>query len=80
MANKVFYLATHATDDPTKATLPLVGAIGAHSAGIESAIGLIGEGAALIRDALANNIHGVGFPAFAELLQQVIKAKIPIYV
>ena len=80
MGNKVFFIATHATDDPTKATLPLVGAVGAHSAEIGSAIGLIGEGAALIRDAVANSVRGVGFPPFAELLQQVIKAKIPIYV
>ncbi|MEX2430981.1 MAG: hypothetical protein WD645_03575 [Dehalococcoidia bacterium] len=80
MANKVFYLATHATDDPTKATLPLVGAVGAHAADIECSIGLLGEGAALIRDSVANSVNGVGFAPFSELLAQVIEAKVPIYV
>ena len=80
MPNKVFYITTHATDDPTKATLALIGAVGATAAGLECTVGFIGEGAALIRDAVANSVQGVGFPSFRELMGQVVAAKVPIYV
>ena len=77
---KVLFFATPATDDTTKATLALIGAVGAKTGGIECAVSLVGEGAALIRDTIANNIHGVGFPPFKELMAKVVEAKVPIYV
>ena len=46
MAN-VLFVATHATDDPTKATLPLVSAIGAKTGGIGCTLAFVGEGATL---------------------------------
>ena len=40
---KIFVVATHATDDPTKATLAFITAVGAIGAGKEVTIGLVGE-------------------------------------
>ncbi len=77
---KLLLVATHATDDPTKATLPLVTAVGAKTGGIECTLAFVGEGATLIRDVVANSVHGVGFSPFKELMSQVISAKVPIYV
>ena len=77
---KVFYIATHATDDPTKATLPVIGAVGSKAADIECTLGFIGEGAYLIKDSVADHVQGVGFPPFKELLAQVVAQNVPIYV
>jgi len=77
---KLLFIGTYATDDPTKAALPLVGAVGAKNAGIECTVALIGEGASLMRDVIANAVYPVGFPPYKELLGQVTEAKIPIYV
>lgn len=80
MADKLFYVGTAGTNDPTKAVLPFVLALGAKTAGIDVRIGLIGEAAYLMKDEIAKTVHGVGFPPFSELLQQTIEQEIPIYV
>ena len=80
MADKLFYVATCATNDPTKASLPFVVALGARTAGIEVQIGLVGEAAYLMKDDIAKTVHGVGFSPFTELLEQTIAAGIPIHV
>jgi len=78
--NKLFYVGTHATDDPTKAVLPFVVAIGAKTAGIDVEIALLGEAVYLMKSDIAKTVHGVGFPPLTELLQQTIEAQIPIHV
>jgi uncharacterized protein involved in oxidation of intracellular sulfur len=80
LADKLFYVATCATNDPTKATLPFVVAVGAKAADIDVQIGLVGEGVYLIKDEIARTVHGVGFPPLPELLEQTIAAGIPIHV
>lgn len=77
---KILAVATHATDDPTKSTLPFITAIGALGGGKEVTIGLVGEAVYLAKEAIAKTIHGVGFPPLPELIDKVLKAKVPIFV
>jgi len=77
---KILAVATHATDDPTKSTLAFVTAAGALGAGKEVAIALLGEGAYLLKESIANSVHGVGFPPLPELIEKVVKANVPVYV
>ena len=77
---KILAIATHATDDPTKSTLAFVTAVGALGAGKEVAIALVGEGAYLLKEVVANAVHGVGFPPLSELIEKVVKGNVPVYV
>ncbi len=77
---KIFVVATHATDDPTKSTLAFITAVGAIGAGKEVTIGLVGEAAYLAKAAVAKSVHGVGFQPLPELIEKVVQAKIPVYV
>ena len=77
---KILAVATHATDDPTKSTLAFITAIGGLGAGKEVTIGLVGEGVYLAKEAIAKTVHGVGFPPLPELIDKVVKGKVPIFV
>jgi predicted peroxiredoxin len=76
----LMYVGTHATDDPTKATLPFVVATGAATAEIDCCIALLGEAAALVKPGMIDAVQGVGFPPLAELVQKVQEFGIPVYV
>jgi len=77
---KVLAVTTHATDDPTKCTLAFITAIGAMGAGKEVAVALLGEAVYVAKAAVAKTIHGVGFPPLPELIDKVVKGKVPVYV
>jgi len=77
---KILAVATHATDDPTKSTLTFITAVGALGAGKEVTIGLVGEAVYLVKEAIAKTIHGVGFPPLPELIDKVVKGKVPVFV
>ena len=77
---KILPVATHAPDDQAKATLAFVTAVGALGAEKEVAIALVGEAAYLLKEAVANAVHGVGFPPLSELIEKVVKANVPVYV
>ena len=72
--------STYGTDDPTRATMPFLAALGALEAGHQAQILLQGEATYLMKDYLAEQIHGVGWPPLTELLAKVIDQNIPIYV
>lgn len=76
----LMYVATHATDDPTLATLPFLVATGAGSAEIDCCIALVGEGASLAKPGMVDAVHGVGFPPLSELVRKVRDFEIPVYV
>ena len=76
----VLYTSTYGTDDPTRATLPFLGVLGAAEAGHQGQILLQGEATFLMKEYLAAQIHGVGWPPLTELLAKVIDQNIPIYV
>lgn len=77
---KILSIGTHASDDPTKSSLTFITAVGALKAGKEVAIALVGEGAYLCKEEVANSITGVGFPPFSKVLEKVVEGNVPIYV
>ena len=77
---RILSVATHGTDDPTKATLAFITAVGAIGGDKECAIVLVGEAVTMVKEAVAKAIHGVGFPPLPELIAKVTQAKIPVHV
>lgn len=78
--SKILAVATHGTDDPTKATMPFITAIGAIGAEKPLAIALLGEAALLAKQEVAASVKGVGFPPLSELVPQIREAKIEVFV
>ncbi len=77
---RLLMIGTHATDDPTKATMPFVVASGAIDRGHEPGIALRGEAAYIMKGTVADAIHGVGFPKLTDLMQKMVDHQVPIYV
>jgi predicted peroxiredoxin len=77
---RILSVASHATDDPTKASLTFITAIGAVGADKECTIVLVGEAVTMVKEAIVKGIHGVGFPPLTELVAKVVQAKIPVFV
>ncbi len=77
---KILAVASHSSDDPTKATLAFITAIGAMGAEKECTIALVGEAVTMVKEAVAKGIHGVGFPPLTDLIPKVVQARIPVFV
>jgi len=77
MASELF-IGLHGSEDPTKATLPFLMAGAALDAGHKTAMILVGDAVVLMNSAVADNVHGVGFPPLKEFMAKVIAAKVPI--
>jgi len=77
---KILTVATHATDDPTKASLAFVTAAGALAGNIEVGIALLGEATYLAKPAIANSVQGVGFGPLKDVIAALVEAKVPMYV
>jgi predicted peroxiredoxin len=77
---RILSVASHATDDPTKASLAFITAVGAVGAEKECTIVLVGEAVTMVKEAIAKGIHGVGFPPLTELIAKVVQAKIRVFV
>ncbi|MBM3924384.1 MAG: hypothetical protein FJ320_00115 [SAR202 cluster bacterium] len=78
--SKLLYIATHGTDDPTRATFPFLMAKGAIEAGHETGIILMGEAAPLIKDKMSSQIQGIGVPPLKELMEFLVKRNVRISV
>jgi predicted peroxiredoxin len=79
MASELF-IGIHGSEDPTKASFPFVMAGGALDAGHETGIILVGDAVVLMKDAVIENVHGVGLSALKDLMARVVAAKVPIYI
>lgn len=77
---KILYTTSFGSDDPTRATIPFVAALGAIEAGHEAEVALLGEATYLMKDHVADQIDGVGWPPLRGLLPQIIKHGIPVHV
>ncbi len=77
---KLFFQGTCGSENPTKAVLPLLGAIGAVEAGHQGMLAFIGDAVVVMKTAVANSVVPVGWPPFKDLLAKVVEYKIPIYV
>jgi uncharacterized protein involved in oxidation of intracellular sulfur len=76
----ILYLSTYGSDDPTRATLSFVAALGAVEAGHKPQILFTGEAVYLMKSYIAEHVHGVGWPPLKELFQKAIDYGIPFYV
>lgn len=78
---KFLYWVTTGTSDPTKASIPVHLAVnGSAEVGHEVEIILAGDAAEIILDDNATTMEGVGLPPMRELIEKVVKHKIPVYV
>jgi hypothetical protein len=78
--SKFLYVGRHATDDPTLATFPFVLALAAAEEGHQVEVALLGEAAYLIKDEIADQVQGVGFPALRELMPKALQQGVQIHV
>ena len=77
---RILAVGTHATDDPTRASLPFITAAGAVAAGKPVAIALVGEAAYLARPAVAKSVQGVGFPPLPDVIAGLRESGVTVYV
>ena len=78
--SRILAIATHATDDPTRASLAFITAAGALGAGEDVGIALLGDAAYLARPVVAASVQGVGFSPLTDLIRTVVDGKVPVYV
>lgn len=76
----ILYVATRGSDDPTMATFPFEIAVGAAQEGHEVSIALLGEAVVTMKDEVAEELHGFGTPPLREILPEVVRHGIPVYV
>ena len=76
----MLYIGTAGADDPARASLPFVAAIGTMKSGHQAQIALAGAAVALLKDGIAAHVHGDDRPPLSELLQTVCALSVPIYV
>ena len=77
---KILYTSSHGSDDPTRASIAFVGAIGAIDAGHEAELVLLGEATYLMKDSVSDQIDGVGWPPLRELWPKIIEHGVQVYV
>ena len=77
---KILYTTSYGSDDPTRATIPFIAAIGAIDAGHEPRLALLGEATYLMKDHISDQIDGVGWPPLKEAWPKIIEHGVPVYV
>jgi predicted peroxiredoxin len=77
---KLMFIGLHGSADPTTAAFPFIMANGAVEARHEPIIALANEAVVLMNNTVAENMQGVGWPPFTEILAKTIENKIPIYI
>lgn len=77
---KILITSTYGSDDPTRATLPFLSAQAFLDKGHEVGIALMGEGTYLMKDSIADQIDGVGWPPLKEILPKLITDGLSFYI
>ena len=80
MPKKLAFVATHGSENPTRAVFPFLQAKNAADIGVEAEISLMGDAVVLIRDVVTQSVLPVGWPPLKEIFDAVVAHKIPIYV
>jgi uncharacterized protein len=65
---KVLYIATHAGEDPERASLPFVLGVAALAMDVEAIVALQGTGVFLAKKGIMENIFAAGLPPLKELV------------
>lgn len=76
----ILYVGTLGSDDPTRATMPFLAAVGALDAGHQPQIALLGEATYLVKDHIAEQVAGVGLAPLRDLLPRLVSQGVPIHV
>ena len=77
--SKVFIMATSGSEDPTRAGLAFLFAKGVIEAGHEPEIALVGDGAILSKQSVAEGLHPVGLPPLKDLIAFARENKVPVF-
>ena len=77
---RLAFVATHGSENPTKAAFPFLQAKAAVDAGMDAEISLMGDAVVLIKDEVIGSVLPVGWPPLSDLFDSVVKYKIPIFV
>lgn len=77
---KILYVATHGSEDPTRAGMPFHMANGAAEAGIQAEIALAGDATFLMKDYVVDSLMPVGMPSLRELFNKAVQHQTPISV
>jgi predicted peroxiredoxin len=76
----MLYIGMCGAEDPTRASLPFVAAIGTIKSGHQAQIALAGAAVTLIKDNIAAQIQGADRPSLSELLQTAHALGVPLYI
>jgi uncharacterized protein involved in oxidation of intracellular sulfur len=76
----ILYAGTAGSDDPTRASIPFHLALGAIEAGHKAEVALIGEATYLMKNAVAEQIRGVGVPVLTDLLSKAAASGVDVFV
>ena len=70
---KVVYIATHAGEDPERASLPFVLANAALAMDMKAVVALQGTGVYLAKKGYIENVFAAGLPSLKELVEQFLE-------
>ncbi len=74
----IVLIATHGSEDPTRAGLAFLFAKGAVEEGHRPAVILAGDAAALARQTVAENVIPFGLPPLKDLMAFALDHKVPV--
>ena len=77
---KLLISSTYGSDDPTRAALPLLTAVGALEAGHEVQIFLLGEAVYLMKQEIADAVNPVGWRNVGEVLGELRASGVRFYI
>ncbi len=77
---KVIVSVSAGTDDPTRATLGMLGAKAAVDRGHEVVVWLQGEAATIANRNVYAKIQGINMPAMKDVVEALVAAKVPLWV
>ena len=79
---KLVLVGTNGIENPTRAVIPLVLAVGATKAAepIEPHLALIGDGVILLKPAVIASLVPVGYPPLKDLVGTLAEHRVPVYV
>ena len=76
---RMLFIATHGSEDPTRAGLAFLFAKGAVEAGHKPEVLLAGDARVLARKVVAESVLPVGIPSLKDLIQFALDNNVPVY-
>ena len=76
---RILLIATHGSEDPTRAGLAFLFAKGAVDEGHRPEVILAGDAAVLARQTVAENVIPVGLPPLKDLMAFALEHEVPVF-